>query len=170
MVTPLTIREATAADDHAIGELLIQAFVDTYRRKMPEVVVTESRIADLRNVASKRNDGAVLVCDLYGELCGTVTLLPATFDASRLWDKRLSELRYLAVRHDQKGKGISKALLRAAERVALQWGSEGIGLHVRRGAEGVARFYREDGYVRMIEGDVDRTPEVFLEAYLKIIS
>ena len=54
MSSEVRIREAVAADDAAVGELLVEAFVSRYARKMPEVVVTPQRKDELRDVAGKR--------------------------------------------------------------------------------------------------------------------
>ena len=63
------------------------------------------------------------------------------------------------------GKGLSRALLDEAERIAREeWRLSAVCLHVRRGNIGVAKLYRSRGYVREPEGDLD-LPEVELDAY-----
>lgn len=68
------IRAATAADDDAVGDLLVRAFVDTYARRLPEVVVTDRRKDELRAVAEKRKVASVWVAELNGRVVGTVAL------------------------------------------------------------------------------------------------
>jgi len=53
VVERAVIREARPEDDAAIGELLVEAFVTQYARKLPEVVYTEERKSALRDVANK---------------------------------------------------------------------------------------------------------------------
>jgi len=64
------------------------------------------------------------------------------------------------------GQGLSAPLLDEAERVAReQWRVPAICLHVRRGAEGVARMYMRRGYMREQAGDLE-LPTVSLVAYV----
>ena len=60
-MSAVVLREAGPQDDVAIGELLVEAFVSSYARKLPEVTVTEPRKAELRDVASKRGLAKVRV-------------------------------------------------------------------------------------------------------------
>ena len=63
-LSTLQIRRAEPQDDHTVGELLVTAFVKGYARKLPEVVVTESRKQQLRAVAQKRAVATVLVAQV----------------------------------------------------------------------------------------------------------
>lgn len=159
------IREAVEADDAAIGELLVRAFVDAYSVKMPEVVVSDQRKADLRDVKGKRAVAKVWVADEDGEIAGTVALWPPGASRSEAWLPGAFDLRHLAVSAAHKGKNLSGQLMDTAEGYARAAGGRAICLHVRRGAEGVARLYLARGYQRAPEGDLDLLPEVFLEAY-----
>lgn len=162
------IRLAEARDDQAVGELLVHAFVDTYRTKMPQVVVTDRRKEELRAVAAKRSRALVWVAEIDDEIVGTVALwLPGT-QGSEAWLPKAADLRHLAVAAHVKGHNVSGLLLDAAERVARERGCERICLHVRRGAEGVARLYMKRGFMRDLAGDLDHLPEVFLEAYVLV--
>lgn len=159
------IREAVAADDGAVGELLVDAFVGRYAKKMPEVEVTERRKAELRDVAAKRQVAKVWVADAGGKVVGTVALWPAGAPGSESWVENTTCLRHLAVDEAWAGRGISSALLDAAEAWTRAQGCAGVCLHVRRGALGVARMYERRGYQRQVHGDHDFLPEVFLEAW-----
>lgn len=165
----VTIRHARPEDDARIGELLVEAFVTAYGRKMPEVVVHDRRKADLRDVAGKRAHAAVFVAEMRGEVVGTVTLLRPSDPGSRAWTEKTSDLRYMAVDPRFHGLGISRPLLERCEEQAREWGARAICLHVRRGAHGVARLYERRGYVRAPEGDSDQLPDLYLEAYLKSV-
>ncbi len=167
---PVLVLPAEEKDDRELGELLVDAFVSLYARKMPEVVVGEERKADLRDVASKRASGASRVLVAWSvksgrpAIAGTVTIFRP--EASRrAWRPGQSELRYMAVARDFRAAGISDALLKESGRLAREWGARAICLHVRRGASGVAGVYRRYGYERRPEGDADLLPEIFLEAY-----
>jgi predicted N-acetyltransferase YhbS len=144
---------------------LVRAFVDAYAAKLPEVVVSEQRKADLRDVQAKRAVAKVWVAEEGGEIAGTVALWPPGSERSEAWLPGAFDLRHLAVARSHKGSGLSGRLLDAAEGYARAAGGRAICLHVRRGAVGVARLYVKRGYQRAPEGDLDLLPEVFLEAY-----
>ncbi|HYI02326.1 GNAT family N-acetyltransferase [Hyalangium sp.] len=159
------LREARPEDDAAIGELLVDAYITQYAKKMPEVVYTEDRKRALRDVANKRAISTVLVAEVDGEVAGTVALFPPGAPGSEAWTPNTADLRHLATGVRYHGTGLSRPLLDAAESLARQWEVDAIGLHVRRGVQGVARMYMGRGYVRTPEGDLDLSV-VFLEAYL----
>lgn len=161
----VVLREAVPKDDEAIGELLVEAFVSNYARKMPEVVVTDHRKAELRDLASKHGVAKVWVAELDGEIVGTVTMWPPGAPKSEAWLPNTGDLRQLAVSSELKGSGLSKRLLDLAETWARGQRYAGVCLHVRRGAVGVRAIYEKRGYVRRPEGDLDFTPEVFLEGF-----
>jgi GNAT superfamily N-acetyltransferase len=160
------IREARPEDDTAIGELLVDAYITQYAKKLPEVVYTDERKSSLRDVASKRAIASVLVAEVDGEVAGTVALFPPGAPGSEAWTPNTADLRHLATAVRYHGTGLARPLLEAAEAVARKWGVDAIALHVRRGAVGVARMYMGRGYVRTPKGDLDYLPSVFLEAYL----
>ena len=159
------IRTATDRDDEPIGELLVGAFERTYARKMPQVVMTAERRADLRDVKSKRAIARVWVCERNGVVIGTVTVWPAGAQGSEAWMPGAVDLRHLAVDERHRGGEVSKQLLDAAESFARAQGASSVNLHVRRGAAGVRKLYEARGYVRQPAGDLDLLPDVFLEAF-----
>jgi GNAT superfamily N-acetyltransferase len=161
--TGYQLRLAGDGDDGALGELLVSAFVDTYRRKLPQVVVTERRKAELRATAAKRQVARVWVAEADGALAGTVALWEPGAPGSEAFFPRMSDIRHLAVDPRHRGRGLSGLLLDAAEAHARTVG-EGVCLHVRRGAEGVKRLYQRRGYQLHAPGDLDLLPEVYLEA------
>jgi GNAT superfamily N-acetyltransferase len=161
------LRRAEARDDHALGELLVESFESTYAAKMPEVVVTDRRRAELRDVASRRKIASIYVMEREsdGTLVASVALFPPGAPTSEAWLPRAADLRQLAVHPNFHGHSLSKRLLEATEHEARAWGCTHICLHVRRGAVGVARLYMASGYRRDPTGDLDRLPEIYLEAY-----
>ncbi|MBS2027379.1 MAG: GNAT family N-acetyltransferase [Deltaproteobacteria bacterium] len=163
----LHIRLARPEDDAAIGDLLVAAFETQYAKKLPEVKYTDERRRELRDVATKRAQGTVLVGELGGEVVGTVTVYPPGVKLSEAWRPRMADLRALGVHTAHFGKGYAQPLLDEAERIAWAWDIDFIGLHVRRGALGVARLYEKRGWIRAPEGDLDLLPLGFLEAYAK---
>ena len=158
------VREAGPEDDAAVGEILVSGYLTRYAQKMPEVVLTDRRKAELRDVASKRKEALVLVAELEGKVVGTVTVWRPGAAASEAWLPEACDLRHLAIDPAAQGRGLSKPLLDEAERRARQMGANYVCLHVRRGNRGVAKLYMDRGYVRAAEGDLD-LPEVLLDAY-----
>lgn len=159
------IREAVAADDAAVGELLVRAFVDMYALRLPDVVVSEQRRTDLRNVAAKRRVAKVWVAEEDGRVTGTVALWPPGAEGSEAWIPGAFDLRHLAIDDARRGSGLAGQLLDVAERHAREAGGRAVCLHVRREAVGVSNLYVKRGYRRAPQGDLDLLPEVFLEAY-----
>lgn len=158
------VRPAEPRDDAAIGELLVASFVEQYARKLPDVVVTGHRKAELRNVAAKRALAHVWVAEKDGEIVGTIALWPPGAHRSEAWISNAADLRHLAVAGAHRGGEVSKLLIDTAEKHARAMGCTSVCLHVRRGAGGVRALYERRGFVRAPEGDLDQLPEVFLEA------
>lgn len=163
----LTIRPARPEDDAVIGEILVNAFVQGYAEKMPEVVVTEERKADLRNVAEKRMTGAVIVAELEGRVVGACTIYPPGSPKSEAWMPKAADLRMVGIDFELRGQGIADRLLDGAENQAREWGCDTMNLHVRRGAHGVAGVYVKRGFRRDPSGDLDRRPALYLDAFFK---
>lgn len=161
----LVVRGAREGDREAVGELLIRSFVDTYARKMPEVVVSDERKANLRRALDFKDRGFVVVAEANGQVLGTVMLLKPEDQESRAWKKGHAYLRYMAVDPTSHKRGVGDELMRAAIGRAREWGCEGVCLHIRRGADGLGRFYGKHGFQREETGDQDHLPEIFLEAY-----
>lgn len=161
----VVIREARPEDDAAIGELLVEAFITQYAKKLPEVRYTEERKRELRAVAAKRAVAKVLVAELEGRVVGTVALWPPGAPGSEAWVPGAADLRHLATAVDFHGRGLSTPLLDTAERMAREWGVPAICLHVRKGADGVARMYQRRGFVREPAGDLE-LPTVSLTAFV----
>jgi len=164
------LREATAGDDVAVGELLVESFVTAYARKLPEVVVTPHRKAELRDVASKRAVAKVWVVTFEKQVVGTVAVWPPGAHRSEAWISGAGDLRHLAVHPAHSGKGVSTLLLDAAEAFVRAQGWAGVCLHVRRGATGVRAMYERRGFQRREDGDLDLRPEIYLEAFFKPLS
>ncbi len=166
----LIVREARpcGADDQIVGNLLVQAFVETYSKKMPEVVVTEKRRLQLMDVAMRRSQGTVLVAQLGDQIIGSVTLLPPGAAQSEAWIPQAADLRQLAVSPEFQGRGFAENLLTETEKLALSWNASAICLHVRRKASGLASLYRRRGYLRDNSGDLhlsSTAPGTILDGY-----
>jgi predicted N-acetyltransferase YhbS len=127
-------------------------------------VLSERRRQELRDVAAKRAVARVWVAELAGQVVGTVALWPPGASGSEAWIPGAAALRHLAVEPRLHGAGLARPLLEAAELEARALGAVAVCLHVRREAVGVRTLYEARGYRRHPPGDLDRLPEVFLEA------
>ena len=159
------VREARPEDDAVVGDLLVEAFLTQYAKKLPDVVYGDERKRELRDVASRRKVATVLVAEVDGQVVGTVALFKPGAPGSEAWLPNAADLRGLATAVSHHGMGLAKPLMDAAEALAREWGVDAVCLHVRRGAEGVGRMYLRRGYVREPVGDLD-LPTVFLEGYV----
>jgi ribosomal protein S18 acetylase RimI-like enzyme len=144
--------------------LLVRAFVERYATKLPDVVVSERRKQDLRDVAGKRAAASVWVAEAGGTIVGTVSLWRPGAPGSEAWIDGATDLRALAIDPAWSGRGLSSALLDVAEAEARRLDVTAICLHVRDTATGVRRLYERRGYERRPEGDLDLRPEVYLQA------
>ena len=133
----MIIRDAVEADDTVVGELLVQAYLTQFAKKLPDVSYSPERLADLRNQMARRACASVLVAEIDGLIVGTVTLYPAGASGSDAWIAGAADLRLLAIHPDFQGRGLSGKLLDAAEALARKWGVPAICLHTRQGALGV---------------------------------
>ena len=160
----VVVREARPDDDAAVGQILVSGYLTRYAQKMPEVVLTDRRKEELRDVASKRSEATVLVLELDGKVVGTVALWAPGSPRSEAWLPEAWDLRHLAFDPAVHGRGLSGPLLDRAEQMARDSGARFICLHVRRGNKGVAELYMARRYQRDPKGDLD-LPEVLLDAY-----
>jgi len=163
----ISIRVATHEDDHLIGDLLVRAFTIQNDRLAPQVRMSKARVADLRDLRSKRAAATVLVAEDETGIIGTVTLYPPQAPGNEGWVSDSVDLRCLAVRDDHFGKGVAKRLLAHAVEWAQHQNVSAICLHARTGALGLARMYEGFGFVRDPAGDVKIPNVVYLDGYVK---
>lgn len=163
----LLIRESEPRDDAVLGQLLVDAFNTAYGRKLPHLPpMTAERERDLRDIALKRAEGLVLVGELEGRPVATVSVFPPGAQHNQSWLPHAADIRHLAVDPAYFGRGLAHLLLDEMERRVRDWDVRHLSLHVRQGANGVARLYLARGYLRAPEGDLSR-PQLTLEAYRK---
>ena len=67
----------------------------------------------------------------------------------RLDDHRV-QIRYMAIAEESRGQGVGKALLKALERQACEWGATEIVLNAR---SAVKDFYLAQGYEELAPGE-----------------
>lgn len=164
-------RLAEERDDLPLGELLVDAFFRTYAKRMPEVVLSVGRLKELRDTSSRRIQSWVLIMEeflpnLAPRLVGSVTLMPPGTPGSRAWRPGYADAKMLVICPELQTHGLGTVLIQEAIHMLRSRGVEGVSIHVRQGALGLARAYEAVGFTRATEGDVDLRPEIFLEAYV----
>jgi ribosomal protein S18 acetylase RimI-like enzyme len=104
-------RVARPGDDLAIAELLEQSFVSVYERKL-QLATPEQRRRELRDVATRRENGVVCVLELGYRIVGTFSLLAPGAGTTQSWLPGAANLRCLAVHPDYQGYGFADLLVR----------------------------------------------------------
>jgi ribosomal protein S18 acetylase RimI-like enzyme len=149
----LECRVARPGDDPVIGQLLIKAFEETHKIKLPTVETCEMRKKELIDVENRRRHGSVYVLELGYRIVGTFSLIPPGSPVTQAWKRDSSNLRCVAIDPHYQGLNFSELLLNKAKEMAQLWKANDIVLHVYQGADGVARLYQRFGFVRTMEGD-----------------
>lgn len=147
------LRPATSSDDQVIGNLLVKAFTMTYEEKLPHIHTPPERIEELRNIDGRRKQGEVFVLELGFQIIGTATLIYPRAEETQSWIGNAANLRCVAIDPAFQGLGFSELLVDEAIRMARNWKSDFICLHVQSGAYGVARLYQRKGFLREPCGD-----------------
>ena len=165
------IRGVSAADAHAIAELCTDSFFGAHTfSDGPVIFVQRSALylkvlAQIRRrirfedgreckflVAADRRSGAIAGCvDLAVHLFNrpqhrfelTMDAKPAGAERSYSWTPYVASL---AVREEDRRKGIARQLMRAAERTSRAWGYRELMLEVACTNEVALRFYKRQGF------------------------
>jgi ribosomal protein S18 acetylase RimI-like enzyme len=147
------IRSAHPGDDFPIGELLVSTFRDTYARKLPSIGTTDERERELRDVATRRQNGTVRVIEVGYRIIGCYSLIHPASPINESWSPMTCTLRCLAIDPEFHSLKLSEKLLWDAVLIANTWQARMICLHVQIGADGVARLYENFGFRRSPLGD-----------------
>lgn len=159
------IRTAFPGDDLILGDMLVRTFRETYSRKLPNLITTDQREIELRDVQSRRRNGAVRVLELGFQIIGTYSLMAPQSALDDSWTPATCTLRCVAVDPGFHSLRLSERLIEDALVRAREWHAEAICLHVQEGATGVAKLYERFGFRRDPRGD--KTSYGYLiEAYL----
>ncbi len=136
MLNEPSVRDATEADAPAIAELLGGLGYSVERGFIV------SRLAML----ASRPDDAVLVAEHLGKVVGVTSLHIFPLFHAELWVGRITTL---VIRPDQRGRGIARAMLQAAE--ALAWGRQCLRVEIDSGGSHYTApaFYERTGYERV---------------------
>jgi len=163
----LTFELATEQDAPALAELRTAAGVRLGEQFGPgpwAVAVTE------RGALSGLRHAQVLVARRGGDIVGTLRLAtkkPWAIDPSYFTEvRRPLYLTDMAVVPDLQGRGIGRALLEEADRVARIWPAEAIRLDAWDAEAGAGGFYAKCGYVNRGHTTYRGNPLVYFERLL----
>jgi hypothetical protein len=149
----IELRAATPGDDLRVGELLIETFVSTNKKKLPHLETSDLRIQELRNVRTRRRNGVVYVLELGFQIVGTFSLIHPDSELNEAWIENSANLRCVAIDPRFHGCKLSQIILNQADLIAKEWKVDRTCLHVQDGAIGVSKLYEAHGYRRDQKGD-----------------
>lgn len=143
----IEIRPARPDEYEETGRVTESAFATGPYGHLP---VSDERRTLVRDVEARSHSGEVLVAARAdGAIVGTVTLLRAGTEQSRLARGDEAELRLLAVAPSARGTGLGRTLALAAEEVAHGWGAAAVVLDTGALNTVSQQLYRSLGYTVM---------------------
>lgn len=147
------IRDATRADYPAIRYVVIAANLQ-YAGLVPPGFLAPY-LADLVDVEEHARHGRLLVAEIDGQVRGFAAFYPdvsaQNFGLPRGW----AGGRALAVHPDARGRGVARAFLARAERLAREAGAPVFAFHTASFMTSVITLYEELGFRRAPEFDFD---------------
>lgn len=158
----MTIRDVTAAEHAALGELTVRAYA-----QLPGRPTSERYAAKLRDVASRARAAEVLVAvSDDGEVLGGVTYVgdPAS-PYAEFSEPDEACFRMLAVAPEAQGKGVGPALVEACVERARRDGKRRLTLLTTPNMTTAHRVYERFGFRRVPESDIIAEEGLELRAY-----
>ena len=143
----LTIRHVMPVDDKSIAALLLKSFLETNSKKMSHVKYNEKWIFELFDVRARREAGVEVVIEMGREIFATCARIPPGCLEGTEWTLNTAYLRALAVDPEYHGLGLSRLMLLESIHLARSWNADHVALPIQSGAEGVARVYKDFGFL-----------------------
>jgi ribosomal protein S18 acetylase RimI-like enzyme len=159
----MTIRDVTAAEHAALGDLTVRAYA-----QMPGHPTSEEYAATLRDVESRARHAEVLVAVADdGRLLGGVTYVadPAS-PYAEFSDPDEACFRMLAVDPDVQSGGVGSALVSACVERARRDGKRRISLYTAPEMTAAHRLYERFGFRRLPESDIIVEDGIELRSYV----
>ncbi|MFN3214322.1 MAG: GNAT family N-acetyltransferase [Henriciella sp.] len=142
----MIVRDYTPADATAFRDLNL-AWIEAYFTVEPE---DRAQLEDPQIHILDRG-GAILIAEYAGEPVGTVGLVPGHGDG-------VLELIKMSARTDVQGKGIGRALMKAAMSKSRDMGAKQIWLETNTKLEAALALYRKFGFRELTGDEVTPTP------------
>ena len=162
----ITVELVVPPDYEAAGAVVVGA----YRELLGEMLDDEYA-AHLGDVAGRARISQVYVAKLGSEIVGSVTYVndPASPMAEGLHSGEV-EIRMLAVKPKQQGRGLGRMLAETCVRLGEQDGADALFLHSTQYMAAAHRLYASLGFVRLPDRDWQISPEVLLMAFRKVLT
>jgi GNAT superfamily N-acetyltransferase len=162
-VAAVWLRRARPDESGSLRGLVAAAF-GQYRRVLPTALL-ERYLEDLRSVADDTD--FTIVADRDGRIVGSVRFVPPPTPAEP------ASIRALSVHPLERGHGIGRRLVTAAERLARSLDATELRFHTARIMRSAVSLYERLGYRRAPEHDVDPAvlyPDLVVPPDLAIIA
>jgi ribosomal protein S18 acetylase RimI-like enzyme len=162
IIDPLDVPEArdvrlrdTRPDElDAVAALLGEVYGAFRERFPPEA--WERYIGEIVDVRSRVGESELIIAERAGQLVGTIGFYPdASRSALERWPTGWGSIRTLAVRAEERGRGVGEALARECIRRASERGLQAIGLHTATHLQDATRLYQRLGFRRAVEFDIE---------------
>ncbi|MFS0822844.1 GNAT family N-acetyltransferase [Bacillus sp. 1P02SD] len=107
--------------------------------------------------ADRLHGSELIVCELDGEIVGSVVLFPANTDAyeGQLEELEYPEIRMLAVSPEARGKGVASALITECIQRSRAKNHQFIGLHTGEFMKQAIKLYTKHGFERLPHYDFE---------------
>lgn len=156
----LVIREALPEELPAVGELRVEAYIAGYGMGTEEA----GYAAVLRDVVRQASQAQILVALRWGELVGTVTIVPAGRPLAEVAQPGEVEFRFMAVAPHAWRQGIAQALMAA---VTDRSAGQTLVCSVIEGNEPAAGLYLAHGFTSITGRDHEPVPGVRLRVFTR---
>lgn len=153
------IRVGVPADFGEVARLTVAAYAES-----GQLAEESGYAAALADVASRAEQGILLVAEGDGRLLGAVTLVLPGSRYAELCRPGEAEFRMLAVDPSAQGRGVGRLLVRECVRRARQQGCSALVICYRDFAAAAERLYLSEGFTRVPALDVVPVPGVNLLA------
>jgi ribosomal protein S18 acetylase RimI-like enzyme len=156
----VVIRDATAAEFAAVGDLRVAAYV------MGGFLAPDSGYVPRLRTLGRNAEGTVLVAvSADGQIVGTIMLQPMPYAGPIVTGPDEAEIRALAVTPGAQGHGIGGALLQAALERAVRQGTRNLVLATQQDMHAAHRLYEQAGFHRLPDRDWSPEPGTDLLVY-----
>ncbi|GAA4126684.1 GNAT family N-acetyltransferase [Actinomadura keratinilytica] len=163
----MIVREVRPGEMGAVGELRVEAY------QAQDLLAVKPDYADTLRVLGADGPGKVLVAVEDGRtapILGTVMLERWHADSEVARGEDEAEIRALAVAPQAQGRGVGRALVRAAIDQAAAWGIRQLLLSTQPAMTAAQRLYRAEGFVRLPDRDWMPGPGLTLMVFGRLLA
>ena len=127
----------------------------------------ESYLKNIVDVYTRLSYSELIVAESNNILAGTVTFYPeASVSGQEVWPRGWAKIRLLAVHPDYRKKGIGRSLINECIRRCRTGGISTIGLYTSQIMDTACSLYKNMGFIKAPEYNIQPTPSVHVTAYI----